>query len=78
MRHYKPIAVVLAAGQSVAGQGQEPVGGNARLEADIAALEGHSWTAQPTRGRPVAIRFNPRSTEAVLEPSWHPALRAAA
>ena len=44
----------------------------------IAALEGHSWTAQPTNGRPVAIRFNPRSTEAVLEPSWHPALRAAA
>ena len=44
----------------------------------IAALEGHSWTAQPTSGRPVAIRFNPRSTEAVLEPSWHPALRAAA
>ena len=43
-----------------------------------AALDGRSWTAEPTQGRPVTIRFNPRSTEAVLEPRWRPALRAAA
>ena len=43
-----------------------------------AALEGRSWTAGPTRGRPVTIRFNPRRTEAVLESKWQPALRAAA
>ena len=43
-----------------------------------AALEGRSWTAQPTVGRPVTIRFNPQRTEAVLEPKWQPALRAAA
>jgi hypothetical protein len=34
-------AVVLAAGHTVNGQGQQPTEGNARLEADIAALEGH-------------------------------------
>ena len=44
----------------------------------VAALEGRSWTAQPTAGRPVTIRFNPRRTEAVLEPRWQPSLRAAA
>jgi hypothetical protein len=44
----------------------------------IAALEGRSWTAGPTHGRPVTIRFNPRRTEAVLEPKWQPGLRAAA
>ena len=44
----------------------------------IAALEGHSWTAGPTEGRPVTIRFNPRRTEVELEPSWQPALRAVA
>ena len=44
----------------------------------IAALEGRSWTAGPTQGRPVTIRFNPRRTEAVLEPLWQPGLRAAA
>jgi hypothetical protein len=44
----------------------------------IAALEGHSWTAGPTEGRPVTIRFNPRYTEVQLEPSWQPALRAVA
>jgi hypothetical protein len=44
----------------------------------IAALEGRSWTAEPTAGRPVTIRFNPRRTEAVLEPMWQPGLRAAA
>ena len=43
-----------------------------------AALEGHSWTAEPTQGRPVTIRFNPQRTEATLEPRWQPALRAAA
>ena len=44
----------------------------------VAALEGHSWTAQPTAGRPVTIRFNPQRTEAVLDPQWQPGLRAAA
>jgi hypothetical protein len=44
----------------------------------LAALEGRSWTAGPTNGRPVTIRFNPRRTEAVLEPMWQPGLRAAA
>jgi hypothetical protein len=44
----------------------------------IAALEGQSWTAGPTEGRPVTVRFNPRRTEVELEPSWQPALRAAA
>jgi hypothetical protein len=44
----------------------------------VAALEGHSWTAQPASGRPVTIRFNPQRTEAVLEPKWQPSLRAAA
>ena len=44
----------------------------------IAALEGHSWTAGPTEGRPVTIRFNPRRAEVELEPSWQPALRAVA
>jgi len=44
----------------------------------VAALEGRSWTAEPTRGRPVTIRFNPQRTEAVLEPRWQPVLRAAA
>jgi len=44
----------------------------------MAALEGHSWTAGPTKRRPVTIRFNPRRTEAVLEPMWRPELRAAA
>lgn len=44
----------------------------------IAALEGRSWTAGPTRGRPITIRFNPQRTEAVPEPNWRTALRAAA
>lgn len=44
----------------------------------LAALEGHSWKAGPTRGRPVTIRFNPQRTEATLEPEWEPRLRAAA
>ena len=44
----------------------------------VAALEGRSWTAEPAQGRPVTIRFNPQRTEAVLEPKWQPALRAAA
>jgi hypothetical protein len=44
----------------------------------MAALEGHSWTAGPTEGRPITIRFNPRCTEVELEPKWKPALRAAA
>lgn len=44
----------------------------------IAALEGRSWTAQPSQGRPVTIRFNPQRTEAVLEPNRRSALRAAA
>ncbi len=44
----------------------------------IAALEGQSWAAGPTEGRPITIRFNPQRTEVKLEPSWQPALRAAA
>jgi hypothetical protein len=44
----------------------------------IAALEGHSWKAGPTEGRPITIRFNPRRTEVELEPRWIPELRAAA
>lgn len=44
----------------------------------VAALEGRSWTSEPTQGRPVTIRFNPQRTEAVLEPKWQPGLRAAA
>ena len=44
----------------------------------IAALEGHSWKAGTTEGRPITIRFNPRRTEVELEPLWKPALRAAA
>ena len=44
----------------------------------VAALEGRSWTAGPTEGRPATIRFNPRRTEVELEPLWQPALRAAA
>ena len=44
----------------------------------IAALEGHSWKAGLTEGRPITIRFNPRRTEVELEPKWKPALRAVA
>jgi hypothetical protein len=44
----------------------------------IAALEGRSWIAGPTAGRPVTIRFNPQRTEVELEPMWQPVLRAAA
>jgi hypothetical protein len=44
----------------------------------VAALEGRSWTAGPTEGRPVTIRFNPQRTEVELEPMWQPVLRAAA
>lgn len=28
----------------------------------LAALEGRSWVARPTAGRPVTIRFSPRCT----------------
>lgn len=43
----------------------------------LAALEGCSWTAQPTAGRQVTIGFSPRCTAA--EPAGGlPALRAAA
>ena len=44
----------------------------------IAALEGHSWAARPTGGRPVTIRFNPQRTEVELELMWQPGLRAVA
>ena len=44
----------------------------------VAALKGRSWTAAPTAGRPVTIRFNPQRTEVKLEPMWQPGLRAAA
>lgn len=43
----------------------------------IAALEGHSWTAQPAASRPVAIRFNGSDREAVPVRGL-PGLRAAA
>lgn len=43
-----------------------------------AALDGRSWTAGPTAGQPVTLRFNPRTTEATLKPMWQPGLRAAA
>ena len=44
----------------------------------IAALEGRSWASEPTEGRPVTIRFNPRRAEAALEPKWRSGLRVAA
>ena len=44
----------------------------------VAALEGRSWAAEPTHGRPVTVRFNPRRTEAALEPTRQSGLRAAA
>ena len=44
----------------------------------VAALQGRSWTAEPTKGRPITIRFTPQRTEAVLEPMWQAGLRAAA
>jgi hypothetical protein len=44
----------------------------------IAALEGRSWTAGPTQGLPVTIRFSPRRTEVALDPAWQPGLRVAA
>ena len=43
----------------------------------VAALEGRSWTAGPTAGRPVTIRFSPRRTAVELVPG-SPRLRAAA
>lgn len=43
----------------------------------IAALEGRSWTAQPTSGRPVTIRFSRPDKAAVLA-RQSPELRAAA
>ena len=43
----------------------------------MAALEGRSWTAEPTAGRPVTIRFSQPRRE--VEPGLvRPALRAAA
>jgi hypothetical protein len=44
----------------------------------IAALEGRSWTAKPTQGRQITVRFNPQRKAATLEPRWQPGLRAAA
>ena len=43
----------------------------------LAAIEGRSWTAQPTAGRKATIRFSPRCTAAEPVPG-RPALRAAA
>ena len=43
----------------------------------LAAIEGRSWTAQPTAGRRVTIRFSPRCT-AAGPAAGRPALRAAA
>ncbi len=42
----------------------------------LAALEGHSWTAEPTIGRPVTIRFN--RLDKAAAPVLQPGLRAAA
>jgi hypothetical protein len=44
----------------------------------VAALEGRSWAAATTAGRPVTIRFNPQRAEVELEPLWQAGLRAAA
>ena len=41
----------------------------------VAALEGHSWTAQPTPERPMTIRFS--RPDRAAEPAL-PSLRAAA
>ena len=43
----------------------------------IAALEGHSWSAQPSAGRPVTIRFS-RLDKAAEQRLGLPVLRAAA
>lgn len=43
----------------------------------VAALEGRSWTAEPTAGRPVTIRFS-QPSKAVELGRVRPALRAAA
>ena len=42
----------------------------------MAALEGRSWTAEPTQGRPVRIRFS--RLDRVAAPALLPGLRAAA
>ena len=42
----------------------------------MAALEGHSWTAEPSAGRPVTIRFN--RLDRAAAPALRPELRAAA
>ena len=44
----------------------------------IAALEGRSWVAKPSYGRPVTIRFSPRCTAEELVPMSQPGLRVAA
>ena len=43
----------------------------------VAALEGHSWTAQPSAGRPITIRFSRLDKVAVSVPMSQ-GLRAAA
>ena len=43
----------------------------------LAALEGRSWTAGPTAGRPVTIRFSQPDKAAESARRW-PELRAAA
>jgi hypothetical protein len=43
----------------------------------FAALRGQSWTAQPSPGRPVTIRFSSPNRGAAPVAVW-PALRAAA
>ena len=42
----------------------------------IAALEGRSWVAEPSHGRPMPIRFS--QPNRVAAPASPPALRAAA
>ena len=43
----------------------------------MAALQGRSWAAEPTAGRPMTIRFSQPYRAAKPAPKW-PALRAAA
>lgn len=44
----------------------------------LAALEGRSWLAEPTQGRPVTIRFSQRCRAEQPVQLWQAGLRAAA
>ena len=43
----------------------------------LAALDGRSWTAGPTAGRPMMVRFSP-ADRPVVPPQPRPVVRAAA